>query len=693
MLTFWVVATALFLHSAEAAYKVGVGRADCTGPSAEIVFMGYAKSGQKGCGLHLRQFSRAYIFDDGTKRAAFVTIDACMMGHGVRKAVLQQLSELYNETYTADNLIMSGTHSHGAPGGFLMDVMLDIPNFGFVKETFDALVAGITKSIVRAHENMVEAKIYINSGELLEANINRSPASYLLNPEEERNKYEYNVDKDLVQLKIVRSSDKVPIGAINWFAVHPTSMNNTNCLVTSDNVGYASILLENSVDSDALPGQGDFVGAFASTNLGDVSPNLKGPRCINTGEVCDNATSTCGGEAKYCIAFGPGNDMFESTEIIATRLFNKAKELFDDSTATEVTGPVRYIHQYVAMPNETATITLDDGTEKEVHGCLPAMGYSFAAGTTDGPGEFDFTQGSTSGNAFWNLIRDFIFPPTPEDQECHNPKPILIMSGRIQLPYEWQPVVVSTQMFQIGNVIFTAVPGEFTTMSGRRLRDAVKEVVVENGGSEDTRVIITGLSNIYSNYIATPEEYQLQRYEGASTIYGPHTLTIYLKIYRNLSKLLMADASASTGPLPVEFPDDLLTLVSPVLYDTAGWFSNYGDCTQEPPTTVKRGDTVSVKFIAGNPRNNVMQEKTFLTVEKQDGDDWKVVATDANWETRFIWKRTSFLKGSSEAEIRWDIKDDVEPGTYRIRHFGNYKYILGGIYAYEGSTKTFTVEA
>lgn len=64
-------------------------------------------------------------------------------------------------------------------------------------------------------------------------------------------------------------------------------------------------------------------------------------------------------------------------------------------------------------------------------------------------------------------------------------------------------------MFQIGNVIFTAVPGEFTTMSGRRLRNAVKEEIVSNGGSEDTRVIITGLSNIYTNYIATPEEYQV----------------------------------------------------------------------------------------------------------------------------------------------------------------------------------------
>lgn len=69
--------------------------------------------------------------------------------------------------------------------------------------------------------------------------------------------------------------------------------------------------------------QGDVVTAFASSNLGDVSPNIKGPKCVNSGEVCDNVQSTCNGEAKYCIAFGPGKDMFESTKIIANRLFNK----------------------------------------------------------------------------------------------------------------------------------------------------------------------------------------------------------------------------------------------------------------------------------------------------------------------------------------------------------------------------------
>ena len=41
--------------------------------------------------------------------------------------------------------------------------------------------------------------------------------------------------------------------------------------------------------------QGDFVAAFAQSNEGDVSPNTKGPHCIDTGLPCDTTHSTCNG--------------------------------------------------------------------------------------------------------------------------------------------------------------------------------------------------------------------------------------------------------------------------------------------------------------------------------------------------------------------------------------------------------------
>lgn len=59
------------------------------------------------------------------------------------------------------------------------------------------------------------------------------------------------------------------------------------------------------------------------------------------------------------------------------------------------------------------------------------MGYSFAAGTTDGPGPI-FEQGQTTENDLWNYIRDKIAKPTADDIECHSPKPIFIPTGRVR---------------------------------------------------------------------------------------------------------------------------------------------------------------------------------------------------------------------------------------------------------------------
>lgn len=61
------------------------------------------------------------------------------------------------------------------------------------------------------------------------------------------------------------------------------------------------------------------------------------------------------------------------------------------------------------------------------------MGYSFAAGTTDGPGEFNFTQGTKTGNPLWDSIRNFLATPTKEDIECQAPKPILLATGRVNI--------------------------------------------------------------------------------------------------------------------------------------------------------------------------------------------------------------------------------------------------------------------
>lgn len=99
---------------------------------------------------------------------------------------------------------------------------------------------------------------------------------------------------------------------------------------------------------------------------------------------------------------------------------------------------------------------------------------------------------------------------------------------------------METQILRVGNLYIVAIPGELTTMSGRRMRNAVTEAIKENQpGGADPHVVIAGLSNVYTHYIATYEEYQKQRYEAASTLYGPHTLEAYLQQYKLLAKHML----------------------------------------------------------------------------------------------------------------------------------------------------------
>ncbi|XP_043269436.1 neutral ceramidase [Venturia canescens] len=679
------------LPTARGLYSVGVGIADSTGPVAETVFLGYAKMDQKGAGLHLRTFSRAFIIDDGEERFAFVSVESAMVGHDVRMAVIKKLQAKFGKMYNEENVMISATHTHSSPGGFMMYVLFDLTTYGFIKQSYTALVNGITKSIEQAHDAVVPGKIYLGYGQVLNANINRSPQAYLNNPESERSKYEHNVDKIMTQLQFI-AADGHPLGVINWFAVHPTSMNNTNRLVSSDNVGYAATLFERRMNKNTMIGKGRFVAAFASTNLGDVSPNILGPKCEFTGGEC-SPEYTCPGKNEMCFASGPGRDMFESTSIIAHRIFDEAMSIWDKGNTREIRGPLRVVHRFVDMPKQTAEF-YNETTKliEQVTGCQPAMGYSFAAGTTDGPGSLSFEQGTTTSNPVWNAVRNFVAAPTPEDIQCHGAKPILLATGRMRLPYPWQPKIVSTQLAVVGNFVIAGVPGEFTTMSGRRMRETLKSAMSYVGQAESD-VVVAGLCNTYSDYIATPEEYQIQRYEGASTIYGPHTLTIYLEQYRELLISVFEKIDLGPGPSPPNMlAENLISLQTPVIYDTSRWGKSFGDCLRQPPKSARPGETVTVRFVSGNPRNNLMSGSSFLFVEKlNDNGDWVAVASDADWETRFHWIRTSTIFGTSEAEVTWEIPDNVASGEYRIRHDGYYRYIFGGVFPYRGFTHTFQV--
>lgn len=61
-------------------------------------------------------------------------------------------------------------------------------------------------------------------------------------------------------------------------------------------------------------------------------------------------------------------------------------------------------------------------------------------------------------------------------------------------------------------------------MAGRRLRDAIKSFLISLDSKEfgnNMHVVIAGLTNTYSQYIATFEEYEVQRYEVCKNTTSP----------------------------------------------------------------------------------------------------------------------------------------------------------------------------
>ncbi|KAF7247476.1 Neutral ceramidase [Varanus komodoensis] len=603
-------------------YMIGVGRADCTGPVAEVPFMGYASPDQNGAGIHSRLYCRAFITaepNNVTKRVVFVTCELGMISQRIRIEVLKQLKQKYGDLYRRDNVILSATHTHSGPAGYFQNTIFLITGKGLIKSSINAIVRGILKSIEVAHENMIKGRIFINKGLLENSQINRSPFSYLHNPEPERLRYSSNTDKEMVVLKMVADNGQ-EIGMLSWFAIHPVSMNNSNTLTSSDNVGYAASLLEQEKNKGYLPGKGPYVAAFASANLGDVSPNIKGPHCINTGGSCENLYNYCPvGGAKMCIATGPGKDMFESTGIIGRAIYLKAKELYQ-AASEEINGPISSAHQWVDMSNVTVQLNATH-TGKT---CKPALGYSFAAGTMDGPGMLNFTQGKT--------------------------------------------------------------------MSGRRVREALKREF-ETHGKSGMNILLSGLCNVYTHYIATYEEYQVQRYEGASTIFGPHSLSAYIQLFRGLAKAIATDTIQDLPTLPEPILFNISLNFLPLLVDAKPLGKKYGDVTQDVQPKYQVGEVAVAHFVGANPRNSAenMTTFTFLTVEKYDNtsQSWQVVQEDASWDTRFIWQKGS-LKYST-AIIEWHIPKNTEPGTYRLQYFGHSKEFLKPVLAFNGSSSVFEV--
>lgn len=639
-------------------FRVGRGIADVTGPAFDVQMWGYGAYQQLTEGIHFRLKSRAFIISDlaMTKRVAFVSVDLGSVDHNVTLEVVDRLERRYGKMYSAENVILSATHTHSGPGGFWHN-RGDSAGMGtFHQEHFERVVSGIVESVLMAHENLQPSTILMNAGDVEGAGANRSLAAYQQNPKEERNRYDSNIDKRMTLLKF--STSIGDIGMINWHAVHPTSMTYDNRLISGDHKGYASLAFEKGKNTERL-NEIPFVGAFAQANPGDVTSNL-------------NLNNT-----------GPGSNDFESTKIVGDRQLSVAHRLFD-SASDFIEGEVDYRQIYVDFSNFELSSRYTGQQAQRT--CNTAYGYPFFGGSTEDGGSsfsFFFAEGRTKQNIFIDSLVHWVIGlprATQEEKLCQAPKAVLLPIGSGDPASSSQ--VRSISMVRFGQLAILAVPAEVTTMAGRRLRETVKE----NVGDWAEEIVIAGYSNGYAGYVTTAEEYRLQHFEGGATLHGQWTLAAFQEAARTLAIALDKGKQISRStqyddwrgktrsvPLGSSTPDSLPEGVA------------FGSFISKEQSFLTLGEPLTMQFWSSDPTKNFEFGQTYMAVQKLQGRLWIDVLSEHDWSTKIRWQRKS---GAFVADLTWVPSAEMSSGVYRMVHRGQYTSDGGFGITFEGASPT-----
>ena len=703
-------------------YLVGVGIYDITGPAAEVVMGGFAVDDQKTAGISMRLWARSFIVADPEnhdKRVVFVSADTWAMSQSVKQEVARRLAadpEL-KKYYNNDNICLSAIHSHSSVAGFSHYFLYNVPNKGFIKDSFEAVTDGIFESIKRAHRNLRPGGIYIAEGALSNAGWNRSPSMYNNNPADERAVYDSNTDTTMTLLKFTgfdNEGKEIPVGMICWFAVHPDCIGPSNQLISGDSKGLASYMFEKYMGGDYTKNP-TFVAAFAQTNGGDVTPNVPFTKKFYSKEMAIEALKSygisCPDEEIVLQGFPwveakgePDPEKNIVLKLEAVQQYRKALEIFNGSMQP-LHGSVDFRHEFVDMRTlyvESAGCTT----------CASGMGASYSYGSpADNPTPYPlFGEGVTRedvGAVDWNSGDDIqksifatflpgvislIWPQTLSKEyiECHGVKPVILPSGLMSFNLlkfiPLMPQVLPVQVLKIGNLAIAGQPTEITTMAGRR----VKQTLLSCFPSDLVdHAVIAGLSNTYASYLATYEEYQKQGYEGGGTMFGPYELDAFQQEYSKLCEAIADGDPVNAGPEPLDLRGYQVNFTTGVVLDDVPVGRKFGSVYENAASEYSIGNTVSVTFWGAHPRNNLHTMGTFLTVERVSSSGNVIVRRDYDPDTKFIWKRNGVAY--SKITITWNTIG-AEPGKYLIRYYGDYKTLGGGIHSFNGVSREFILK-
>jgi len=493
-------------------------------------------------------FMRAFVLDNGNAKTAFVNAELGFITLSIQQGVVKKLQADYPQLgYTETNLILTAQHTHSAPGGYSFYPLYNFPTPGFSEYIYTTIVDAMVEAIVKAEANKQPGKVKLGSGEFAldkEVSFQRSRVAYNLNPDIpkkiEANELHLGVNREMTMLCFETESGK-PIGSVNWFAVHTTSLSNNLHKMNADNKGYAAKFLEKYFKEKGVE---NYVGAFAQGNCGDVSPRFRYKKNVL--------------KWQRGYWYGKFDDDYKSAEYNGKLQCEKAVEIAEQNN-TALAENIDSELLWVDFTNIHCKPEFANG-KTDAYTSPACLGVAFFGGALmDGPGMppaiVPIAKRLTEKVKQKDIAKNGSLPATVLKYKTQDPKNILfetnegIMMGdrdltKLLIPgfvdgsiaamkrfYKtvgskkdkvcYTARVLPIQITIVGEVAIAALPFEITTVSGNRLRKSLEERLKQRGIN---RVILAPYANGFSAYITTNEEYQAQMYEGGHTVFGQWSL-------------------------------------------------------------------------------------------------------------------------------------------------------------------------
>jgi len=535
----------------------GFGRAAITAYEPGTCTLGWGNIFREIRGTSRELYARALVVDEpgAARRLAYVCCDLGMVSESVRAAVVARLATSDLGVRPAD-LMITATHTHSGPSAFSRYLLYASCAPGFSSRVHDTIVNGIVAALEQAARSLVPARLHVHASPFALAvpvAWNRSIEAYSQNrdvgplPADRRDEA---VDRTMTVLR-VDTLGGAPLGLVSWFGVHGTSMHAENQLLHGDNKGEASRCLEIRAAEGGNP---RYVAIFAQGAAGDVSPNYRfdRERGVEIGRYDDDgASATFSGELQA-----------EHAHAVAEAALRVGTEILRGLDAELATT------DFFAAPVDPAFVFGREGLRTGP----PRLGTHFAVGTAEGPGPLGFARAFsrflTHARAFHHRVGGETF-----DDRLHGSKQTFMelghgrrnrIFGLVEVPAlllrfapqahlrhvgiairgteascdAWVPRFLPTQLWRLGPLVLAGMPNEPTTVSGRRVADVVRRAI---GGA--SHVVVNGYANAYAGYVTTPEEYAVQCYEGASTLFGEMSLPAFCTAFSKLADTMRARAS------------------------------------------------------------------------------------------------------------------------------------------------------